>query len=96
MAYLIKNLGRIDKGVEIEISWDVKEYHLELIKKNDDIFFSYNTSKNSFLTLKITDFKTIIKIPENGFWQLLIRKESTSKVTSKLCCKFLVISSLVK
>ncbi|QTE23768.1 hypothetical protein [Polaribacter cellanae] len=74
MAFLIKNLGKLNKGKKIEINWNYKEYYLELIKKNDLHCFSYNKSKVPFFVLKVTDYKTTITIPENGFWQVLARK----------------------
>lgn len=90
MAYLIKNLGKINKGEKIEIGWTHKEYHLELIKKNCINYSTSRSFKTAFLSIKVTDYKTTITIPENGFWQLLVRTENIEHEYSKLYYKTLV------
>ena len=90
MAYIIRNLGKKNKDVILEISWNHKNYYLELIKKNASISFSYNTSKTSVFSKKVTNYKTTVTIPEIGFWQLLVRKEVKEKKSTEVFYKLLV------
>ena len=90
MAYIIKNLGKKNKGEKLEINWNHKEYILELIKKDD---INYSSSKNyntSVLYIKVTNYKAIVTIPDNGFWQLLVRKKNYRKKPTEVFHRLLV------
>lgn len=79
LAFLIKNLGKINKGKKLEISWNTEMYELELIKKNSGHCLSYQEYKSPVVSIKVKDFKTLVTIPENGFYQVLVRKMDKKK-----------------
>lgn len=90
MAVLIKNLGKIKKGKVLDVTWNIKEYHLELIKKNDLVSFSFNKTKTPYYSIKVTNFKTTIIIPEDGFWQIKVKEINISNQGKSTSSKLFV------
>lgn len=89
MAYLIKSLGKREKGDLIRIKSETNVFRIELISKENGTSIFFLEKEIPILKLKAENSEINFKIPKNGFWQIRFLAEpfTTNIVYDIVCSK---------
>ncbi len=75
MTYIVKSLGKRNKGEVLNIKLNSNNYYLKLTKKEDYICTNLPKSEDLFIDLEIKNLEVIITITENAYWFLIVEKK---------------------